>query len=135
MAKAKAEVEKSATVYVEVIPHKQQRYPTCGDWIVLPHGLHISVSDTGDEASNMLVAIHELVECFLCKADGISGKDVDDFDAAFEANRTEESLDEPGDHPDAPYNVQHRVADLVERLVALHAGVDWEEHCERINAL
>jgi hypothetical protein len=132
---AKAEIEKSAVVYVEVIPHKQQRYRTCGDWLLLPHGIHISVSDTGDEVSNMLVAIHELVESFLCKVDGVSGKDVDDFDVAFEAGRTEESLDEPGDDPSAPYNVQHRVADVVERLVALHAGVNWQEHEKRIEAL
>lgn len=121
--------------YVESIPHKNQRYKTCGDWQFLPNGLHVSVSDTGNRMSNLLVALHEVVEAILCETSGISEEDVDKFDMEFEANRTDSSLEEPGDDPKAPYYKQHRVADIVERLVAVEAGVNWEEHCARISAL
>lgn len=121
--------------YVEAIPHKNQRYETCGDWQFLPNGLHVSVSDTGDRMSNMLVALHEIVEAILCEANGVSEKDVDRFDMEYEAKRTDSSLDEPGDEPSSPYHKQHKVADLVERMVALQAGVNWEEHNARVEAL
>ncbi len=128
-------VEQGVVIYVEVIPHKCQRYPTVGDWQHLPGGLHVSVSDTGDRTSNFLVAIHEIVEAFLCDVNGVSEQDVDEFDMLFEKNREDGCLNEPGDSPKAPYHVQHKVADLVERMVALQAGVNWEKHCERIEAL
>ena len=122
-------------IHVEQIPHKNQRYETCGDWQFMPNGLHINVSDTGNRMSNLLVAIHEIVEAVLCEANGIKEKDVDAFDIEFEKNRTNESLDEPGDDVKAPYHKQHKIADVVERMVALQAGVDWEEHNRRVEDL
>jgi hypothetical protein len=123
------------TIHVEVIPHESQRYSTCGDWTFEGDSLKIFVSDMGDEKSNMLVAVHEIVESLLCRWAGIQQKDVDVFDIEFEKNRTDESLEEPGDSPDAPYNVQHRIADTVERLMALHVGVHWFDHDAKVNAL
>lgn len=122
-------------IYVETIPHKNQRYPTCGDWQFLPGGLHVSVSDTGNRMSNMLVALHEIVEAILCEARGVSEKAVDEFDIRYEASRKEGDFSEPGDDPKAPYHEQHRVADIVERMVALHAKVDWKQHESNLEQL
>lgn len=119
-------------IHVQVIPHKDQRYPTCGDWQFLQDGLLVSVSDSGDEKTNALVAIHEIVEAFLCKYAGVSGADVDAFDMALAMSN---SFEEPGDLRTAPYHLQHKTADLIERLVALQAGVDWLDHEQRIDAL
>lgn len=122
-------------IYVEAIPHKNQRYETCGDWQQLPGGLHVSVSDTGNKMSNLLVALHEVVEAVLCEANGVPESAVDEFDMAYEVARTGSSLEEPGDCPLAPYHKQHKVADIVERLVAFQAGVNWNDHCNRVGAL
>lgn len=122
-------------VYAEAIPHKAQRYETVGDWQLLPGGIHVSVSDTHSKLSNQLVALHEIVEAILCEAKGVSQEDVDRFDMAYERARKDGDTSEPGDHPGAPYHEQHVVADLVERLVAFHAGVSWFEHEQRVSEL
>jgi hypothetical protein len=116
-------------IHVDVIPHKNQRYSTCGDWQFLGGGLHVSVSDTGSLESNFLVAIHELVEAFLCHTANISEASVDEFDMSHP------ELEEPGESPSAPYNRQHAVAEIVERMVAHAAGVNWQEHGSRIDLL
>lgn len=127
--------DKTLLFYVEAIPHKNQRYETCGDWQFLPNGLHVSVSDTGNRMSNMLVGLHELVEAILCEAKGVSGADVDHFDMAFEKARQLGNFDEPGDDPRAPYHDQHKIADIVERIVAQAAGIGWRAHEARVDAL
>lgn len=127
--------KKEMLFYAEVVPHKCQRYETPGDWQILPNGVHISISDTGSKLSNLLIALHEVVEAILCEAGGIDQEAVDKFDMDYEANRTDESLAEPGDEPSAPYHRQHKVADIVERMIALQLGVPWQEHCDRVEAL
>lgn len=122
-------------VDVSCIPHREQRYETCGDWQKLGETLKIRVSDTGDRFSNLLVGLHEMVEAILCEAQGVSEIDVDNFDMLFEKLRVEGNLEEPGDHPSAPYHHQHKIADIVERLVAVELGINWEEHCARVEAL
>jgi hypothetical protein len=118
-------------IVIEVIPHKDQRYPTAGDWQFHPEldGLRIRVSDTGDARSNMLVALHEMVEALLCREHGVSGDVVDAWDMGPGAE-----MDEPGDDPSAPYHVEHRVADVVERLVAIEM-ISWQQHERNIEKL
>lgn len=123
-------------IVVEVIPHDQQRYPTCGDWqLKNPDTLYVYVSETGNRNFNALVAIHEVCEAVLCLAQGISAKDVDKFDIAYEANRIVGDDSEPGDDSDAPYKRQHCFATGIERLVAAELGVDWKTYEETLNAL
>jgi hypothetical protein len=66
--------------------------------------------------------LHELVESFLCLKDGVSEESVTKFDVEHP------ELEEPGDHPDAPYHKQHMVATQVERTVCEATGIDWDEH-------
>lgn len=123
-------------IIVDVIPHDKQRYPTCGDWVVKnPDTLHISVSETGDRNYNALIAIHELTESVLCIARGITAKEVDKFDMAYEAKRIAGDDSEPGDDSMAPYKRQHCFATGVERLVAAELGVDWKTYEETLDAL
>ena len=113
------------SIIIKVIPHKDQRYLTCGDWQrPYPDALTITVSDTGNDRSNMLVAIHELVEAVLCMAQGISPEMVDDWDTHGLGSQ----LNDPGDHPGAPYHWQHRAADIVERIVCKEFGMSWLLH-------
>jgi len=100
------------------------RYSTCGDWEILPGGLvKITVPEFGSrEDSAFLVALHELVEAWLCKAAGVSEADVSKWDIEHP------ELEEPGDHPEAPYHEQHRVATEVEKLVNSALKRDWDDH-------
>ena len=123
-------------VIIKTIPHKKQRYETCGDWFRDKKGnLIINVSDMGDDRYAYLVAIHELVETLICEHDGIKEKDVTAFDIAFEKKSGPDSTDEPGDDPDAPYVRQQCIATAVERLLAAEIGVKWNHYADAIDAL
>jgi hypothetical protein len=118
-------------IVIQTIPHKAQRYPTAGDWQFREAGreLLISVSETGNHRSNLLVALHELIEALLCDDAMIDQADVDAFDM------THLDLDEPGAHPDAPYHDQHNLAEGIERIMAGALGISWCEHEDNIASL
>lgn len=123
-------------VKIEVIDHKDQRYPTCGDWLFEENGdLTIRVSKLSDWRLEMLIAIHELTEVLICKHQGVSQQSVDDFDKAFEKARAEDNEDEPGDEPAAPYVRQHCIATGVERILAAELDVSWKQYEEELSAL
>ena len=100
------------------------RYPTTGDWQFNEDGhLHVTVAvHEKNDRSAFLVALHEMVEAFLCKEAGIEEEAVSAFDIAHL------DLPEPGEHPDAPYREQHAVATEVEKIVARALGRDWDDH-------
>ena len=102
------------------------RYSTCGDWEWLPDGsLKVTVPEFGNRPySAFLVALHEIVEAYLCKFEGITEANVSTWDI----NHPE--LDEPGDSKQAPYHKQHAVALEVEKLVCHALGLSWEAHEE-----
>ena len=107
-------------VSIKTVPHKEQRYNTVGDWFYTgAMALNIRVSEMSDWRYEICVAIHELVEAFLCKYCGITQQTIDDFDQ-FHINALE-----PGDLSDCPYHWQHNLASGVERIVATCLGVKW----------
>jgi hypothetical protein len=123
-------------ITIKTIPHKKQRYPTCGDWWFDEQGnLQIRVSDVGNPNYEALVALHEMVEALLCKKRGITAAQVDTFDKAFEASRQPGNEGEPGDDPKAPYRKEHFFATNIEALMSEELGVDWQKYEEVIDAL
>lgn len=117
------------------VPHDDQRYETCGDYIE-GHGVTtFRISDMANEDSEALVLIHELIEYILCKKRGVSMEAIDKFDIEFERNRPEGNEDEPGHDPRAPYHKEHVFAEKVERLLAAELGVNWDDHDVRVLAL
>jgi hypothetical protein len=123
-------------IIIKAIPHSAHRYPTCGDWWYDADGhMHIRVSQELPQLSQDLVVIHELAEARMCYANGVTQKQVDDYDMNFEANRVAGDDSEPGDHLDAPYFKQHQLATIIEAMVATQMGVNWEEHERDITAL
>jgi hypothetical protein len=116
-------------VNIKVIPHRRQRYDTCGDWFYKNDTLFIRVSALGDWRMEMAVAVHELVECLICRFKGISQEVVDAFDQAYDGDG------EPGDSYSAPYHHQHCIATGIERIVIAALGVSWKMYEARINAL
>lgn len=127
--------ELGTVAVISTIPHCNQRYKTCGDWQEKGGVTYIASSDMKDEDSEFLVALHELVECYLCKKAGITDEAVTAFDKAFEAARQPGNTEEPGDEPNAPYRQQHRTATIVEMIVADAMGKNWKEHEENVNRL
>lgn len=121
-------------------PQDEQRYDTVGDWryrtteYMLPY-LDITVSDMDNSDYEFLVAIHELVEAHLCRKRGIKEEDVTAFDEAFEKLRKEDNFDEPGNDVRAPYYKEHQFATMVEKLIALEIGVNWDEYDKTVNSL
>lgn len=107
------------TVIIDQIAVEDQRYDTIGDWFYDDTGtLHIRTSSESRKGA-FLIALHELVEAFLCEHNGVSQEMVDEFD--FEHQFKE---GEPGDLQDAPYKREHRFAMLIEHLMARELGMD-----------
>lgn len=144
-------------VLVTTVDHKNQRYPTTGDWHTEPEGdsvnLFVKVSKMGNWKYEFLVALHELIESAVCFDTSVSEDDVTAFDEAYEkardnmANSSEEGLaivmayrdhykcgcgitdiSEPGDDEHAPYYLQHQFATRMELLMAGELHVDWDEY-------
>ena len=120
---------------IQTIPHNQQRYDTCGDYFEEGDTTRFRISECSDWRYEMLITIHEIVEYFLIKLQGISIGDIDAFDISFEKSRPEGNLDEPGDDPKAPYFMQHQLATMIERLAALFLGVMWKEYEQAVYEL
>ena len=102
---------------IQFIPPDEQRYDTLGDWFWEGDALHIraSLMDTSNES--FLVALHEMVEAWLCGVRGVDQAAVDAFDMAFAGDG------EPGDDPASPYRREHRFSSLIEHLVAHELGI------------
>lgn len=117
-------------IIIETIPHKDQRYPTVGDWQFLGDELLIRVSEMGDWKKEALVGIHELVEALLCKSRGITQEEVDKFDMAYKGADMD-----PGNDPHAPYNEQHFIASTFEESLQEDLSVDEEDYENAIDKL
>jgi len=113
------------TVRVLLVPQKEQRYDTLGDWIWTGTTLEIRLSREfceRDPHYGALLLVHEFVEAMLCRSTGISTRQVDAFDMHFGGDG------EPGDDPSAPYHNQHQAAEAAERALATELGVNWRRY-------
>lgn len=111
---------------MKIVEPAAMRYPTAGDWEWLPDGaLKLTVPGYGtQEEGALLILLHELVEAYLCRRDGISDEAVTKFDVENPL------LEEPGDDPAAPYHRQHMIAMAIEKEAAIALSVDWDAHNE-----
>jgi hypothetical protein len=129
-------------IFIQTIPHERHRYETVGDYfytkdnfILGEEDMQVRVSDMGNEDYEFLVAIHELIEAYLCRKRGIREEDITAFDIAFEKLRLEGNEDEPGDSPDAPYQKEHQFATKIERQLSDELGVNWDAYDEKVLSL
>lgn len=130
---------KHIDIRIKSISHKSQRYETVGDYFTDKKGKEqIRVSRMSDPRYELLVAVHEFVEDFLCQHHGIKESDITRFDKQFERERkkgfhTPEA--ECGDSMDAPYFNEHQFATKIEKIIAEELGVDWQKYSTEINGL
>jgi hypothetical protein len=154
-------------INVEIIPHDCQRYDTVGDWTFEADGtLNVNVSritalerapvdveelfgqhqthyrlipDVEQTDSEFLIAIHEIIEAYLCKKASVTQEQVDRWDMNWANWRTstygENWPREPGEDPQAPYHVQHLIAQSIEMMLCAQLGLSWKEHCEKVDAV
>jgi len=122
-------------ITIEVIRPENQRYKTAGDWqwdrrdSKFGDSLYITVGRLGDERYEFLVALHELIEAYLCKENSITQEQVDEFD------KHNPELDEPGESPMAPYYKEHMRASIIERIMAQFLDVDWLKYEDALDSL
>lgn len=114
-------------------PVKLVRAEQSGDWWLWKDGMISAcvVENTYPPDSELMIAIHELIEAWLCRRNGVSEQAVVDFDLMFEEERRSGhhgNSDEPGDDPRSPYRNEHQAATHVERAVGSALGVSWQEH-------
>ena len=121
-------------VCIKTIPHAAQRYDTCGDYWTDENGMEqIRISDLGDRRYEFLVAVHELIEDFICQYRGIGQEDIRDFDEQILRDMPENN--DPGSLPDAPYHKEHMFATAVEMLVAQQLDVCWPDYEQAFDCL
>lgn len=109
-------------IVIRTIEARDQRYATVGDWVEKGDSVVITVSKLGDPNMEFLVAIHELVEWYLCQRNGIHQDLVDEFDKSWKPHS---GFDEPGNDPSAPYYIEHQFASVIERMVQYQLNV-WQ---------
>ncbi len=127
-------------IVIETIDHKDQAYPTVGNyWISDEDGsFHIVVSHTEDKYDQAVI-LHELVELFAVINKGISIDSIDAFDKEFESVRenfpTLIGNQEPGNMISAPYHEEHKLATAIEKIFCAASGIEWSKYEEVLNNL
>lgn len=123
-------------ITIQVIPHKDQDYPTVGNYTEIDEDCtDFDISKLPDWRMESLVAVHEMIEYILVKHRGINISDIDKFDKSFEKKRKKGNTDEPGDDKKAPYFKEHQFATKIERMLAAQLGVKWSAYNKLVNEL
>lgn len=119
-------------IHIKTIPDKEQRYDTVGDYQESADGVqHIMVSKMDDDRYEFLIALHELIESYLCKTRNISEAAIDTFDISYEKSRAiGDTISEPGNDTAAPYHLEHMFATSIEKLMASELDVDWQTYSD-----
>lgn len=115
-------------IEIKIIPDKDQRYNTAGDYFKKKSKWVIKVSDMPRWKYEALVAVHELTEMLLCHDRKISMESIDKFDIEYDKNRPKDDTSEPGDDIKAPYYREHQFATKVEKMLAKELDVDWDTY-------
>lgn len=90
-------------------------------------------SELEDWRERMALAIHEASEALMCKHNGVTVAQVDEFDAAFKGEHVVDV--NAGDDPKAPYRLEHTYATAIERVLTGAMGVDWLAYDTRLSKL
>lgn len=109
--------------------------PRCGgEKFVEQDILEVRVaSELTDWRERMALAVHEVCEALMCRYNGVTVAQVDEFDAKFKG---ENEIDiNAGDEPDAPYRLEHTYATAIERVLTGVMGVDWKGYDTRLGKL
>jgi hypothetical protein len=119
-------------IHIKTIPHKEQRYPTLGDYWRNSEGKQeMRISEMGNDDYAFIIAIHEMIEWYLTEKRGIKEEDIKAFDEMFEKEFSQGLHPEafqPGLDPRAPYIKEHAFAVSIEKQLAKELGIKWEKY-------
>ena len=122
-------------ITIKTVAPSQMRPGVDGaDWYLDKDGLQVRVCPMSLEKMEIALALHEVFEALLCLHDGVTVKQVDEFDQQYDRDHPNETDCEAGDDPAAPYKVQHSLATAVERIYTAHVGLDWRTYDDELNA-
>lgn len=109
-------------ITIRAIPHRHQRYDTAGDYIEFDGLTHFQISEMEDPDFEFAVAIHELIEYYDARKNGIQVEAIDRWD--------KDHIDhpDPGSIPEAPYHESHMWATSVEKLIIERYGHPWDDY-------
>ncbi len=118
-----------SAVTIEKVADTEMPYDTVSDWRYDGATLIIRYVNLGNSNFELLLVHHEMDEAIICKKQGVTVAQVDEFDEEFERTRLPDDTEsEPGDEPDAPYHFAHTTAEALERSLALALGVKWGDY-------
>jgi hypothetical protein len=124
-------------ITIKLIPPEEHRACVDGcDWYWDEQGdLQVRISPLGDWREETLLAIHETMEAIMCKHNGVTQQQVDEFDIEFD--RTHPDLPDAGagDDPAAPYAREHRIATGLEMVLCAELGVNWMAYMTRLEEI
>ena len=114
-------------IFVETIPHEEQRYDTVGDYFyIVDDQLVIKISEQQNKWYEYLILLHELVEIILTEHRGITEESISKFDMEHP------ELSDPGSSIEAPYHDEHMMAMDIEKLICSQLNIDWEKYNENL---
>jgi hypothetical protein len=122
-------------IIIKTIPPTEMREGVDGaDWYVDAAGdLQVRICPMSDPRMEMALKLHEAFEAILCLHDGVTVKQVDEFDRQYDLDHPDETDCEAGDDPEAPYAKQHSLATAVERIYTAHVGLNWRLYDDELN--
>ena len=126
-------------IHIKVVSKEEIRLRkgfTGADWWFNEFGnLQVRIEKMSKPEYEKALAIHEMLEALHCQLLGITGKQVDDFDTAYEKEHPDLHGLEAGDAPGCCYAVPHSLATAPERVYAACAGIIWSEYDLELGAL
>ncbi len=115
-------------IEAQTIPLENMRYKAVGDYWKDGNGWHFRIAEMGNDTSEWIVLIHEIVEHFLCETLGITNGQIDNFDFKSKTN-------EPGDTFNFPYRDEHCIATAVERMLCGYLRIPWVEYAQTLKII
>jgi hypothetical protein len=121
-------------IWIKTIPAKDQRYITAGDYYEKDGEIHFKITNQANEDYEFMIAVHELIEEYLIRKAGLTHKQIDDYDFAWEEKEKKglTKASQPGDEEDCPYKDQHVFATIIEGLLATQLGIDFQKYDKEI---
>lgn len=111
------------------------RYETAGDYVQENGEWVFYIARLSKRRYEACVALHEIIECYLCHWLGIKEPDIMAFDIEYEKKRPEGDDSEPGFDKNAPYRIPHTIATIIEYIFSKILFVNWKKYDQDINKL
>ena len=121
-------------ITVKFLDYKDMRYPTVGDYEMVEGDiLEFRIAKSGNSIYDRIVLIHEMGEQLMSEFKGVTNEQIDEFDFAYEKNRPEGNMDEPGDDPNCPVQIEHSIMTAVERILCACMNIPWKTYNDAID--